>query len=454
MKIQSAITAFSSNNQFEQMDLSFNKKTRKQSVSQNRSGQSRIQLNRAMTGDSQPLPRIIVDRVSIQQNKSMEYQSNYSAQISSHSSVKSLSSDKNVEYAQQYAMEKLVGGIIDKHAVISRIQRKEDIPLSNSKGIIPETLQSNTAGDRTQNQTSREWNMSLTRTDIHFEDQSVQFASKGQVATEDGRTIDFSLDMSLNRSFLSRREEQTLVHRWQETISLTDPLIISLNGKVPQLSDARFEFDLNSDGKAENINFVSPGSGFLAFDKNHDNRINDGSELFGPGTGNGFEELAAYDQDQNHWIDENDAVFSQLSVWTKDDQGNDQLISLKDAGLGAIALDYAATTFSLTGEDNVLQGKLQRTGVFLFENGQVGSVQQIDLASHEPEPVQECETTNPQNLLNSSPAPAPQMFQSVPVTEQPGSEDAANPLKDLKDRIEKLKKEMAQLFESMNPVTT
>ncbi|MFH2092410.1 MAG: hypothetical protein ABIJ31_08605 [Pseudomonadota bacterium] len=454
MKILSAKTAFSSENQFEQLDLSLNEKTQKQSISQNRAGQSRFQLNRVLSGDSQPLSQMLVDRVSIQQSTNMDYQSNYSAHISSQSSVQSVATGDSAAYSQQYAMEKLIGGLIDKQVVISRIQSKEDIQLSDKEGILPQTSQGNASGGLTQIQTSREWEMSLKQTDIHFEDQSVRFSSQGQVTTEDGRIIDFSLDLSLNRSFLSRKQEQTLVHRWQETVSLTDPLVISLDGKVPQLSDVRFEFDLNSDGTLENINFVSSGSGFLAFDKNNDSRINDGSELFGPGTGNGFEELAAYDLDQNNWIDENDAIFSQLSVWTKDDQGNDQLISLKDAGLGAIALDYAATTFSLTGEDNALQGKLQRTGAFLFENGQVGAVQQIDLVSHKPEPVQEPVETRSQDLSDSPPAMAPLRFLSVPVTERPASEEAINPLKDLMDKIEKLKEEMGRLYESMSPVTT
>ncbi len=37
-----------------------------------------------------------------------------------------------------------------------------------------------------------------------------------------------------------------------------------------------------------NIAFATGNSGFLAFDKNADGMINDGSELFGPESGNGF----------------------------------------------------------------------------------------------------------------------------------------------------------------------
>ncbi|MFH2058996.1 MAG: hypothetical protein ABIJ59_08850 [Pseudomonadota bacterium] len=455
MKIVSAMTAFSSENQFEQLDLSLNEKSSKKSVSdtgisQNRTRQNRISLDRAQPGDMQSLSQILVDRVSIQQNKRKEYQSNYSADISSQSKVTSLASDEIIDYSQQYAMEKLVNGIIDKQVVINRIEQKEDIFLPENRILS----NGDTNLSRAQVQSSGEWEMSLKQTDIHFEDESVQFASQGQVTTQDGRMIDFSLDLSLNRSFLSRKEEETLIHRWQESVTLTDPLVISLDGKVPQLSDARFEFDLNSDGNKENINFVASGSGFLTFDKNNDGKVNNGSELFGPGTGNGFEELAAYDQDQNNWIDENDAIFSQLSVWTKDDQGNDQLISLKDAGLGAIALDYAPTTFNLTKEENTLQGKMQRTGVFLYENGQVGSVHQIDLVSHKPEHAQELTINASLDSSKSSPGMEPPVFTSVSITEQPQNEEVSNPLKDLLERIEKLKEEMGRLYEAMNPVTS
>ena len=51
----------------------------------------------------------------------------------------------------------------------------------------------------------------------------------------------------------------------------------------------RFAFDLNADGQAEQINFVAPGSGFLVFDRNQDGKVNNGSELFGPTTDNGFQ---------------------------------------------------------------------------------------------------------------------------------------------------------------------
>lgn len=115
-------------------------------------------------------------------------------------------------------------------------------------------------------------------------------------------------------------------------------------------------------------------------DRNGDGKINDGSELFGTKSGDGFKDLAAYDADGNGWIDENDAIFSQLKIWTKDEDGKDKLISLKDADVGAIYLGNADTQFSLKDDDHKLNGEIKKTGIYLHESsGEVGTVNHVDL---------------------------------------------------------------------------
>ncbi len=192
------------------------------------------------------------------------------------------------------------------------------------------------------------------------------FASRGQVLTEDGRAIDFSLELSMDRTTMTETREQALISTWQEQVSLIDPLIINLNGGVPALSDTRFEFDLDNDGTTEEISFAASGSGFLSFDRNNDGIINNGSELFGPARG-----TALMNWLPMIWMATgglmNDDVFSKLSVWTRDDAGNDLLVSLADAGIGAVYLDNAATGFELTDADNTLTGEVARSGMFLFE---------------------------------------------------------------------------------------
>ena len=161
----------------------------------------------------------------------------------------------------------------------------------------------------------------------------------------------------------------------------TDPLVLNFAGNAAQLTDQRFAFDLNADGQAEQINFVAPGSGFLVFDRNQDGKVNNGSELFGPTTDNGFQELAALDDDGNGWIDESDAAFKRLQIWTRDGHGNDLLKSLSETGVGAIGLGNIATPFDIKNNANQLLGQIRSSGIVLQENGAAGTIQQIDLTA-------------------------------------------------------------------------
>lgn len=217
------------------------------------------------------------------------------------------------------------------------------------------------------------------RHETRYEAEQTSFAAQGVVKTSDGKEIAFSLQLSMSREHLEQSDVS--VRLGNAARQTKDPLAINFNGNAAQLTSAKFSFDLNADGNAEQISFVSPGSGFLALDKNQDGKINNGGELFGPASGNGFIELTAHDQDGNLWIDENDAVFDQLKIWSKDAQGDDHLSTLKEAGVGAIFLGNTATEFSIKDASNRLDGKVRSSGVYLSESGEAGSVQQIDLAA-------------------------------------------------------------------------
>ena len=206
--------------------------------------------------------------------------------------------------------------------------------------------------------------------------ENTTFKSSGIVKTADGREISFGIDLEMSRAFCARYDSLS-----QEDIILTDPLIINTDESITSLSDQKFLFDLDNDGKEEEISFADNGGGFLALDKNNDGKVNNGSELFGTKTGNGFEELAEYDSDGNGWIDENDSVFEDLKIWTKDEEGKDRLVSIKSAGVGAIYLGYADTEYTLNNMDtNKVNGVVRNTGIFLKESGEVGTIQHVDLA--------------------------------------------------------------------------
>ena len=155
--------------------------------------------------------------------------------------------------------------------------------------------------------------------------------------------------------------------------------MINFGGAGVELADTQFAFDLDVDGQQEKIAFVAGGSGFLALDKNSDGQINDGSELFGTRSGDGFADLAKFDQDGNQWIDENDAVYRQLRVWQRDASGQDNLTSLAQSGVGALYLGRVASPFSVNTAANQTLGQVRSSGVFLYESGRAGSLQQVDL---------------------------------------------------------------------------
>ena len=213
------------------------------------------------------------------------------------------------------------------------------------------------------------------RDTAYTETEMSDFSAQGSVRTADGREINFQLSMSMYRAYHSEEHFEV-----RTGVALKDPLVLNFQGNAAELSDITFRFDLDTDGHEDNMRALKPGSGFLVFDRNNDGQVNDGRELFGATSGDGFRELALLDDDHNGWIDENDSAWNALYVWTKGANGQDNLLSLKEANVGAIALTHANTPFSLKDANNNLLGQIRSTGVFLKENGGVGTVQKIDIA--------------------------------------------------------------------------
>ena len=211
----------------------------------------------------------------------------------------------------------------------------------------------------------------------YSEQETTSFETKGTVITADGRQIDFNVSMKMSRRFEMRTKEVINFGASR----CTDPLVINLDSNICNVSDQKFLFDLDSDGTEESISMLGKGSGFLAFDKNGDGVINDGSELFGTASGDGFADLMQYDQDGNGWIDEADEIFDKLRIWQMNEDGTSTLVALGKAGVGAICLGTADTEFSLNSYDNTNNAVIRKTGMFLYENGTFGTMQQVDMAT-------------------------------------------------------------------------
>ena len=220
------------------------------------------------------------------------------------------------------------------------------------------------------------WGVRYERHETYHESEVSRFSAQGVVLTSDGQQIDIAVELNLSRSFTS-----TLDESFRAGDALKDPLVINFAGTAAQLTQDKLSFDINADGSKEHISFVAPGSGFLTLDANNDGIVNNGSELFGALSGDGFAELATYDRDKNGWIDENDAVYARLRIWTKTASGADQLMTLADKGIGALYLGKISSPLTIKDSRNELQGQVRSTGIFLREQGGAGTVQQLDLVA-------------------------------------------------------------------------
>lgn len=209
--------------------------------------------------------------------------------------------------------------------------------------------------------------MALNYESTYYEKESTSFKASGTVKTADGKEVSFNVDLKMERELKEKVELSIMM----------DPLVVNFNGSHAELMSEYFDFDLNADGELKKIPVLGQGSGMLVYDRDNSGIIEDGSEVIGGASGNGFDELRQYDEDHNGWIDENDPIYEKLSIWSKGENGEDVLVGLKEANVGAINLEDAETEFSLV-KDKERLGIIRNTSVALTEDYRAITVQQID----------------------------------------------------------------------------
>jgi len=247
----------------------------------------------------------------------------------------------------------------------------------------PESLNGETAtpgvdveADAAGAATGEGWGLSYDYYRRYEESERTSFSAEGLVRTADGREIRFDVELTMTRRFV---EEHTVRLRLGDDARLEDPLVVNLEGAGAELGETSVRFDLDADGTSEQLRLLQPGSGYLAVDHDGNGTVDDGSELFGAVSGDGFGELARHDEDGNQWIDAADSIYDRLRIWTTDGDGGTQLMALGKAGIGAIYLGHVATPFELKDGDNRLLGVVRESGLWLGDDGRAGTVQKLDL---------------------------------------------------------------------------
>ncbi len=248
------------------------------------------------------------------------------------------------------------------------LTNKNSISLEESSTIVSSGSGANVSS------AGRVWTRTTVVSNFVMEKEQTAFEGMGSVVTADGRRIDFNVTLEMSRAFCENNELLM-----SEDYIVCDPLVINLDTVIPSVTDQKFMFDIDSDGEEENISFAGQGSGFLALDRNNDGVINDGGELFGTKSGDGFADLSELDEDGNGFIDDGDRQFKNLKVWYLDENGDKKLVSAKELGIGAIYTGSADTQFSLNNEEQYTNGFVRKTGIYIKEDGNVGTVNHIDL---------------------------------------------------------------------------
>ena len=158
------------------------------------------------------------------------------------------------------------------------------------------------------------------------------------------------------------------VNSEKDNVWNTSPLVLDLDNNgitlAPLYGEGSVYFDIDNDGMAEAVGWVSGNDGLLVIDKDGNGTIDDRSELFGNkhnydylsqsqtwNYDNGFETLKDYDSNNDARITAADDSFSDLLVWI--DVNSD---GVSQAGelhtLSSLSITEISTNYEIINEEN------------------------------------------------------------------------------------------------------
>ena len=179
-----------------------------------------------------------------------------------------------------------------------------------------------------------------------------------------------------------------------------DPLLIALqtggnNTSISVVSHNEENggkmLDLNGDGIANNVSWIGKDTGVLFYDENNNHKMDGVSELFTDGktndngeiSENGFDYVLKFlDTDNNKVLDNSDENFNKVKVLSFDEDGKEQVNSLKDLEIKSLDLNYNEVSLdnqhtysNVKGESLVLQ-----ESYYTKENGEVGKLADVNFS--------------------------------------------------------------------------
>ena len=137
------------------------------------------------------------------------------------------------------------------------------------------------------------------------------------------------------------------------------PISFDLNGDgVQTISiNAGVKFDMLNSGFKVNTGWLSGEDAFLATDDNGNGIIDDRSELFGGGVGEGFAELATFDSNGDGEVNASDDRFGELLVWQDANENGitdaGELVALASTDIASISTGYS-DVFTEDAQGNIL----------------------------------------------------------------------------------------------------
>ncbi|MBR4021694.1 MAG: DUF2974 domain-containing protein [Ruminococcus sp.] len=196
-------------------------------------------------------------------------------------------------------------------------------------------------------------------------EQLPEHSSSNWHGTHDGDSSGGSiLDSLRNESFTIHTTDYGTATKVQPP---RDPLVIDLNGDYVHPTDVEngVHFDIDNNGFAEKSEWIDNIDGFLVYDRDGDEKITNGTELFsdqvilpdGTKSTDGFEVLKSFDTNQDGIINKDDDKFIALRIWVdKDHNGKtykpengekfdpekQELFTLDEKGIVSISTEYVS----------------------------------------------------------------------------------------------------------------